>query len=378
MLQKLDNIAPIELLETGLIYRNPRPHVQSVHAYFPSVATLANGEMLATFTLGEAFEAVNLHTYKARSKDSGRTWSLEGRLFEGASGSLMSDSSRIAALPDGEVVGFIVRHDRSGHPDEGLTSTETLGFVPTELLQTRSSDGGHSWTRPERLEPPLVGPSFELCSPITPVAGGKWLLPTSTWRGWDGDCPNGMKTIAFVSYDQGQTWPEYVDILQVPSVIFWESKIVTLADGRLLAAAWGYDESTGTDTPNQYTISTDNGQTWSAPQSTGLLGQTLTPFALKDGRILCVYRRVDRPGLWANLSRLEGTHWVNEAETPLWGTGVSGLTTHSENMSQNFQVLRFGAPCINRTPEGHIFVAFWAVEDCVSNIRWFRIRCENG
>ncbi|HDY88312.1 MAG TPA: hypothetical protein ENH82_09410, partial [bacterium] len=61
-------------LKTGLIYRNPVPHIKSSHAYFPSVTVMANGEMLATFVLGEAFESVNLHTHIARSKDNGETW----------------------------------------------------------------------------------------------------------------------------------------------------------------------------------------------------------------------------------------------------------------------------------------------------------------
>ena len=44
-------------LKTGIIYRNPHPHLKSIHAYFPSVAVLGNGDLLATMVLGEAFEA---------------------------------------------------------------------------------------------------------------------------------------------------------------------------------------------------------------------------------------------------------------------------------------------------------------------------------
>lgn len=76
-------------LTTGLVYRNPKPHVTSVHAYFPSVALLPNGEMVAAYMLGEAFEAVNLHTVLARSTDGGATWTPEGRLLPPAE--LVSD-----------------------------------------------------------------------------------------------------------------------------------------------------------------------------------------------------------------------------------------------------------------------------------------------
>lgn len=43
-----------------------------------------------------------------------------------------------------------------------------------------------------------------------------------------------------------------------------------------------------------------------------------------------------------------------------------------ENMARNFNVLRFGAPCMVRLADGTVFVAFWCYEDCVSSIRWFR------
>ena len=366
----------IEVLGTGLIYRNPKPHVQSVHAYFPSVASLPNGEMVATISLAEAFEATNLHTYVARSVDDGNSWTLEGRLYAGTPDRLTTDSCRITVLPDGELICFMVRHDRTEHPDEGFTNPDNLGFVPTELLTLRSRDGGRSWSEPERLNPPLVGPSFELCCPVVPLRDGRWLLPTSTWRGWDGYCPNGMKTIALISKDEGRSWPEYTEVFDTEGrpQIHWESKVIQLSDGTLVGAAWGYDESGSRDLPNQYAVSRDRGRTWTKPGSTGLAGQTLTPFALPDDRILCIYRRMDRPGLWANISHLEAHAWVNESEAPLWGTGASGLTASSDNMARNFQVLRFGAPCIVRTPGGDLFVAFWAVEDCVSNIRWFKLR----
>ena len=274
----------------------------------------------------------------------------------------------------------MVRHDRTEHPDEGFTNPDNLGFVPTELLTLRSQDGGRSWTEPEPLNPPLVGPSFELCCQVIPLQDGRWILPTSTWRGWDGSCPNGMKTIALISHDRGLTWPEYTEVFDTRGrpEIHWESKVIELSDGTLVGAAWGYDESTAKDLPNQYVVSRDGGHTWTSPASTGLMGQTLTPFALPDDRILCVYRRIDRPGLWANTSRLDGHTWVNEAELPLWGAGSTGLTADTDNMARNFQVLRFGAPCIVNSPRGDVFVAFWGVEDCVSNIRWFKLRLDKG
>ena len=371
-------MAGIGAVKTGLVYRNPKPHVRSVHAYFPSVVALGDGGMLASVVLGEAFEATNLRTHLCRSTDDGETWQHEGAIYPGTSDRLTSDACRLTALPDGGVVAFMIRHDRTDHPDEGLTNPENLGFVPTELLLMRSQDAGRTWSGPTPLDPPLVGPSFEMCSPITVLRDGRWVLPTSTWPGWDGHCPNGTKMVALVSSDHGATWPKYWDVMHEPEgrVFFWESKIVELDDGRLLAVAWTYDDVASEDRPNHYALSTDGGRTWSKPASTGLTGQTLTPLVLEGDRILCVYRRMDTPGLWANLSRLEGDQWVNDAEAPIWGAGATGLTATSDNMVQNFSVLRFGAPCLTLLADATIFLAFWCYEDCVSVIRWFTLAVE--
>lgn len=368
----------IRILDTGLIYRNPKPHVHSIHAYFPSVVHLSNGDLLCSLVLGEAFEAPNCRTFISRSTDNGDTWHLEGPIYPGPAAGIKSDACRLTALGDGRVVAFMIRADRTDHPDEGLTNPQTLGFVPTETLTLWSDDFGHTWSEPRPLVPPLVGPSFELCCPIVPLRDGRWLLPTSTWPGWDGDCPNGVKMVAFVSHDGGQSWPQHMDVMADPEqrVIYWESKIIEVDSaevGRLLAVAWAYDRIAGRDLPNQYALSSDGGRSWSTPRSTGLQGQTLTPLVLADGRILCIYRRTDRPGLWANLSHLEGEEWVNDEAEPLWGAQAQGLIGSSTNMSENFQVLRFGAPSAILLPNGTVFVAFWCYEDCVSVIRWFKL-----
>ena len=367
----------IKCIGTGLIYRNPKPNVYSVHAYFPSVALMANGELLATLVLGEAIESPNCRTNLARSTDNGETWQLEGPIYPGTTDRLITDHSRITALPDGEVVVFTARRDRTDHPDQ-VVNPETMGRRPGELVTVRSQDYGHTWTEPHTVTPPLVGPSFELCCPITPLRDGRWILPTHTWLGWDGERPNGLKMVAFVSHDRAQSWPEYTDVMRDPKqrVYYWESKIVELPDDRLLAVAWAHDATAVKDYPNQYAISKDGGKTWSLPESTGLKGQTLTPFILADGRILSVYRRLDKTGLWANLSHLEGDKWINDSCEPLWGAQTAGLTGTFDNTAQNFSALRFGAPCMVGLQDGTVFVAFWCYEDRVSNIRWFKLQID--
>jgi sialidase-1 len=369
----------IEIVDSGLIYRNPLPHVYSKQAYFPSVLQLENGEMLASFTIGQAFESRDLHTELSRSFDQGLTWELQGPLYPGTEDRVTTDTCRLSHGANGEIIAYVIRHERF-REDYGFVNPDNIGFCEIEMLLFRSNDHGHHWSEPERIVPPLVGPAFEMNSSIVPLSDGTWLLPTSTWRGWDGYCPNGMKMVAFASRDQGQTWPNYLDVMvdKSNSNIFWESKMLELDDGRILAAAWVYNELESVDLDNHYVIGTRIGENdhtvFSGPSSCGLKGQTLQLFRLENGKVLTVYRRTDQPGLWANISRIEQEAWINEAQFPLWGTQRTQLTSHSGDMAANFAVLKFGAPAICRMESGLLFVSFWAVEDGVSNIRWIKLR----
>lgn len=186
-----------------------------------------------------------------------------------------------------------------------------------------------------------------------------------------------MKAIALVSHDRGQTWPEYVDVMNgvAENVLYWEQKVIDLGEGRLLAVCWTHDLNAGADRRVHYAISTDNGRSFGPPRPTGLHGQTSTPITLGDGRLVCVYRRTDKPGLWASYARIAGDAWVNEAELGLWGNVEAGAANivGGENLSRAFTTLKFGLPAGLVMPDGQVFVAFWCVEDCLYVIRWCRI-----
>lgn len=100
-------------LKTGVLHRNPKPHVKSIHAYFPSVVVMPDGELAATLALGEAFEATNLHTHFARSSDEGETWRHEGRICTDPVNRLTTEFGRLTVTEDGELIAVLVRADRA-------------------------------------------------------------------------------------------------------------------------------------------------------------------------------------------------------------------------------------------------------------------------
>lgn len=363
----------VECVEGGLVYRNPKPHLRSVHAWHPSLVQMSDGTLLAGFDLGEAIESLDYRTYLCRSRDEGRTWDAPRPLFHDPVTRRSTHSVRLGRVADGEVVAFGGRFYRDD-PEEGLTNRANLGYVPMDLILLRSRDGV-SWEGPHTIAPPLVGPAFETCHRIIELADGRWLAPTATWKGWAGDAPNGMKAIALVSHDRGRTWPEYLTVIDQyeRGVVSWEQGLTQLADGRLLAVVWCFDERAGHSLPNRYALSVD-GRTFSAPRENGMRGETAKLITLADGRVLCLYRRLDRPGLWASVVRVEGDEWVTVAEASLWRGPSSGMRGERASSSDELSALKFGFPSMVQLPGGDVLAVFWCLEECVHNIRWVRLR----
>jgi hypothetical protein len=365
----------------GVLFRNPQPHVRSIHAYFPSVVAFDRMNLGATVVLGEAFEAPNLHVVYFESSDGGETWNRKSTLTNPATDLSSSTVGRLSLLPDGCLVAIVTRHHRSAN-DEGLTDGATIGMKPMQIELYRSLDRGANWQGPELISPPFAHTAFEMCSGLTVLGDGSYAWPTSTWPiSGQAITPDKFRTGAMVSHDQGKTWPDWMPAFRNDQNIYWESKLLQLDDQRLLAVAWAHDLEKGIDYPNHYAIGTADGESWGAPQSTDILGQTLSSVPLPDGKILSVYRRMDEPGLWATLSSLKNDRWENHEHHLLWRGAVS--TKGADNIRDEFASLKFGAPAILRLLDESIYIAFWAVVDGVSQISTITLRpstvnCTNG
>jgi hypothetical protein len=175
----------------------------------------------------------------------------------------------------------------------------------------------------------IESPRGETCHHVVPLPSGRWLAPTATWRGWDGQLPAGQQTVVLISDDRGSSWPTLGRVFdgRDSGLIHWEVSVAPLRGGRILAVAWVHDPRTMEDQQNAFALSEDDGATWSPPRSTGLHGQTCKVLQLPDGRLLSVYRRLDRSGLWANLATLDPRTSGPTSETGRSGRGDSSVRT---------------------------------------------------
>ena len=362
----------IELVATGLVYRNPKPLLRSVHAWHPTLALLDGGDLLAAFDLAEAIGAHNYRTYLSRSSDSGKTWTEPVEFWRDPVEALARRTVRISTLRDGTLIG-VGRRSYCRHPEEAGWNPQTYGVEPGDWFVLRSKDG-YTWEGPEEIDGPLPGP-YEVCHAFVETEDGRLLLPTGLLRTWEGEAPDGLRTLALVSEDGGNTWNDYIDIFDDPEeqVIFHEVSLTELEDGRLLAVAWPFNAVEGKTLMRvPYAIAPD-GREFSMRGQTDIAGETTKLLHLGGDRVLCLMRRTDAAGLWAVLAEIRDGTWVNLAETPMW-QGAASRMLGERDAAIELAELHFGFPNLLRLPDGDVLAAFWCREDCIHNIRWLRIR----
>jgi len=366
----------INTLDTGFVYRNDKPHVVSRHAYFPTISLLPGGELVCGMDIGEAFESPQLRSYTCRSGDHGQTWSVPQKIFEpDTTAHAVSTTCRIGHVGNGELLGWTCLFART-HPEEGLANPQNGGFCHTDFATVRSVDAGQTWSPPQPVKLPVDWKPFETCSPPLVLDDDRLLTFSSPWATWEGqNSPWGHNGVAFTSEDRGQTWSNMITVFdgQANHLAGFEQAMATLSDGRVLAVAWTLDLKTQKSVNNRIALSNDSGRRFNTPVFIPIHGETCRLVALEDNHVLAVYRRVDQPGLWAQIAAIKGNTWHPVADRLLWGGTIIGREENTDNAIASMSDLRFGCPAITRLQNGDLYVVFWAVEDCVSSIRWIRL-----
>ena len=359
----------IELVATGLIYRNPKPFLKSVHAWHP----MESGDLVVSYDLAEAVSSTDYGSYHARSSDGGVTWTEPVRFFADADDESRTHAVRISRLGDGTLVG--AGHWRfNDHPDQPGWNPETYGVDRGGWFFTRSPDGEH-WDDPEAVTTPFSDQPFEMCHATVEARDGRLLMPTGLLRTWDGEAPNGLRTIALVSDDRARTWRDHLELFVDPDgeIIYHEVSLIQLPDGRLLTVAWPFNATAGkTLIPVPFAISS-GGEHFDVRGSTGIPGETTKLLSLGDDRVLCLMRRTDQAGLWAVVAQIRGNEWVNLEEAPMW-QGSESRMLGERDAATELSELAFGFPNLLLLPDRDVYAAFWCREQCIHNIRWLRIR----
>ena len=361
------------LISSQNIYQNPSPAARSRQALFPGLVKLPNGELLAMFSIAEAFEAANNRTYVARSGDLGRTWSGPVMLYDQAKMGLtcqLSDYYKPCVLANGNVVATGYGFYRE-NPDESISDiANATGELPNGVnLIAFSHDHGHTWSIPRKMELglerglELSGPAIQLQDGRLVIAASEFSLKAEKQIGY-----------SFASKDNGVSWYKQGRFFCHPPMAAWEVRLGELEPNKIGLIFWAHDLSKAQNLPNYFITSDDGGVTWNTPINTGIRGQAANLLYLGDNQLLTVHahREKEAPGIYLRQVSISNNQFTVLAEAKIW----SGCPNHEGNIIEQFEHLKFGQPSLIRLSNREFLIAHWCWENTMFVIKSHLITIE--
>jgi len=132
----------------------------------------------------------------------------------------------------------------------------------------------------------------------------------------------------------------------------------------LICIGWNENTVTGERLNNHYTVSYDNGITWSSPITTGIQGQASSVCALGGEKLLAIHavrRDTDKPGIYGYLVDFSDKTWKIEEEILLWAPSVPMIK--DTKMAEIFSFLKFGQPSAIKLNDGSLLLTFWYAQE---------------
>lgn len=348
------------------IHANPAPLLVSRQAVFPGVVQLPGGDLLAMFSIGQAFDAADMRAVVSRSTDGGRTWTPPAPLHSGAE--LASESFKPVLLPDGRILatGYVFLRPDLETPIVDATTMETL---PLRNRMSISADRGHSWSYPADMS--INGPPLELSGPAIVLPSGRILAAAAPFH----LRPSGQEGWIIASDDAGATWRRLSVFYRAQDgrIAPWECRLCHMGGGRVAVIFWAYDLAAQTNLENHIAMSNDGGESFDQVLPTGIMAQASNIMALDADRLLSIHcHRAAPVSLTVRLLRPTATGVEVEAETTIFGAPSQGSAT--DGIVNQFASLRFGQPALLRIDADKVLATCWKVEDCQHVIKGYHLR----
>lgn len=355
----------MKVVETGFIYENPLPQLKSRQSYFPFACECKDGTLLAMTYIGEAMESMDGMTYVCKSKDGGKTWSKPLPLLDKSQFSyVVSDMCKPAVLKDGRIAVIGYGYIRE-NPELPQGNPETGGLLDDILFYLTSVDNGETWSKVTEIDC-TWGSHVEASAPLTILKDGTWITPITGFPAWDGTMTSRLCGRALRTEDEGKTWNDNAVCMEFEGdhTTCYEQRMCQLDSGTLICIGWNENTVTGERYENHYTVSYDNGLTWSKPLSTGILGQASSVCAIGGERLLALHavrRDTDRPGVYACIVDFSEQTWNIVEQKVIWEPRTPIMKDHK--MAEIFSFLKFGQPGAILLSDGDVLMTHWFAQD---------------
>ncbi len=350
----------IEILSSGLL--------DDRDSAYPQAVQLPDGDILCSFCVGDGPRATQGSDW-ARSKDGGYTWRLEGTILPADNETKLKNHLKLSLSANKKTIyAYGSRHRRK--------TGQVFGDYFSEPIFCASVDEGLTWSAPQMIPLPREG-NFEIAHGLLPLASGRLLAPAATLPAQD---RLGEKVVVGISNDGGNTWPQHALVFYDPEKRYgyFEHKFAEIAPGTIMAVCWTVTLGRVEDKPNSFAISTDDGATWSSPESTGINGQTMTPVSLGHDRLLILYnRRYGEQGIVMGLVTFTDSEWKVHFEGLLYDAGKTRPKSLSPGKgAEELKSFEFGFPTAIRLFDGTILATHWCKEKGRFSIRWTKLRID--
>lgn len=355
----------MKVIDSNIIYENPLPQLKSRQSLFPFACQCKDGSLLALCYIGEAMESVDGTTYACKSYDGGVTWSEPKPILDkNQFGVIITDTCKPAVLEDGRIVaigyGFIREN-----PDLPEGNPQTGGLLDDIVFYLISKDHGETWETAKEIKCSW-GPHVEASAPLTILKDGTWLTPITGFADWEGNMTGRNCGRALRSEDDGMTWNDAAVCMEFEGdkVTCFEQRMCQLDSGTILCIGWNENLETGERMENHYTVSYDNGKTWTKPIHTGILGQASSVCAIGGEKLLALHavrRDTDRPGIYACIVDFSEKEWNIIEQDVVWEPAVPVLKNNK--FAEIFSFLKFGQPGAIQLSNGEILMTHWYAQD---------------
>ena len=355
----------MKITHSAVIYENPLPQLKSIQSYFPFLFETAQGRIGAVTVLGEAFESVNGRSYISFSEDGGESFGPPRVMFShGEREGRLTDYAKATVLPDGRILALGYAYLRDD-PSLPIGNPENGGVLDDFVFLSVSEDGGESFSEMRKIEC-AWGPHVEASAPVTVLRDGSLITPITGFPDWEGNMHGKLCGRALRSEDGGESWSDEVvcmDFGDAP-VTCYEQRMCQLESGVIVNIGWNENTETGERLHNHYTFSVDGGKSFSAPISTGVLGQASSVCALGGERLLALHavrRDTDRPGIYGYVIDFSDREWRVVDEALLWEP--PSPVKRDSRMAEIFSFLKFGQPGAILLSGGDVMMSHWFAEN---------------
>ena len=369
----------------GAIVSAGEPGTRRAVATFPAFAVLADGSLIAGYSIGSGKDTDDLTIELRRSADGGTTWSDPVTPFEtsldGRRGSLKA--APITPLDGDHLIVVALWIDREAYPGQPLFNQDTEGCLPMAILVADSHDAGKSWTPWRRVPMPAdVGPP-SLTNAILRLADGRLVLSVESNKEYLDPAPWFQRVVHLRSNDEGQTWSQPVTVCADPTgrIANWDQRGAIAPDGRFVTFTWTYDFEEAAYRNIHRRISSDGGATFGPAEDLGVADQPGHPAILPDGRLVLAW--VDRFGtgtIRARAAAAIDAPLEASSEVVMYRPGSDRAADEGATVGDALVEMgtwTYGLAYAEALPDGDVGVVHYAAGAAGgTDIRWARLRLD--